>query len=173
MMYVNWKKVLEDPPRSSLKIVLCSGDVKLLRGLYQNGFSEYFTSDCPKIITKERAVEMFQGRMLNHVLDSFLANYPVPYFLFDVIGFHVGTAISFPTWINQAEKKFMQSSVGVGREVDYEKVRYVVLFNHAYSDPVYTPMRSYQFLAVPCAVFSTPAGHPLSFDVQTLEVPSL
>lgn len=168
-MYVNWKKILENPPRPALRNVLCSGDPRLLKDLYLSGFTEYFTEDCPRMITRERAVEMFRGRVLNSTLDSFLANYPVPYFLFDILGFRVGNAISFPLWLDEKEKKFIQSHVAVGREVEYEKVNYIVLFNQYHPDPIQKPMLRYQFLAVPCAVFPLPTGTHLSFEVTFAE----
>ncbi len=169
MVYVNWKKILENPPRPALRDVLCSGDLKLLKSLYVSGFTEYFTEDCSRMITQEHAIEMFRGGVLNSTLDSFLINYPVPYFLFDVIGFKVGNALSFPLWLNEKENKFIQSYVAVGREVVYEKINYIVLFNQFHPDPVQKPMFRYQFLAVPKAVFPLPAGTPVSFDEIMIE----
>lgn len=169
MVYVNWKKILENPPRPALRNVLCSGDLDLLKSLYISGFTEYFTADCPRMITRERAVEMFRGRVLNSTLDSFLTNYPVPYFLFDVVGIKMGGLQSFPVWVKEAEHRFAISQVPIGQEVTCEEVVYVVLFNQYYPDPIQKPMLKYQFLAVPKAVFPLPSGAPVSFDEMMIE----
>lgn len=170
-VFVDWKKILEDPPRPALRNVLCSGDATLLKDLYENGFTKYFTHNKPQMISRERVVEMFRGRVLHSTLDSFLLNYPTPFFLFDIVGFMVGNAVSFPVWASENEKKFIQSHVVVGRDVVYETVKYVVLFNQTYPDPIQKPMLRYQFLAVPCSVFPDVSGGYISFQqkVKVLE----
>lgn len=169
MVYINWKRILDNPPRPALKAILYSGKPELLKGLYENGFTEYFTSDYPRMITQEQAVAMFRGKSLDVALDSFLLNYPVPFFLFDIIGFNIGRLLSFPAWFSETDKKFSQSLIVAGNEVVYERVRYVVLFNNVYSDPIQRPMLRYQFLAVPSLVFPTTQGEYLAFEENTLQ----
>lgn len=168
MIYVDWEKVLNDPPRYGTREALCSCKPEVLEEMYNFGFSKYFKTDRPKIPELGIVLKMFRSGDVNSTLDSFLINYPVPYFFFDAVGFYGLTEKSFPWWCDTSQKKLVTSSVGTGSEVLYGNIPCIVIVNRFTPNQRYSPMTEYQFLAIPKAVFQLEPGYCSAFEPSLL-----
>lgn len=168
LMYVDWRKVRDEPLLPEIRKVLCSGDPDLLRKFYVAGFKRYFTSEEPKTPDLGETLRRFscaQYSTLDDIINTFFSEFPVPYFSFDVIGqlhpdSHKKVRNDMPEMCDTETDKlilggrFYKSLVRPGTGfVHSSGIPCIVILNKEFSDSEINPRIRYVFLAIPRVVF--------------------